>query len=237
MTFMAMMKSAQRILLVAGIGFCVLMTSCSSILFSTPSAPPSGWLAQWLTNPTCSPACFGNIVPGKTLIDEIPMILPKSNEAGPGIKIDPVVGPGPLSEMRQMTWVFDSSSDNGGVQTDEGGNVVSKIFINIYQTVTVGEVVAKYGPPTHVMLYYCRNDWSSPNCEVHLVYKNQGMALEIDPKNLDKNKYQVNISSDLKVRAIFFFPDDGDGYVKTIGQHSFNYPQYFFNWNGYSTYP
>ena len=227
-----MEKIIRKTLVIIGL-LPFLLTSCGPIRFFTYNEPHSDWVTKWLTNPTCQPPCWENIIPGQTYIDNVADIL----AATQGIHILSNPGKGPLSEIRQMDWGFDRSSDNGGAQTDEQGYVVSLIFMNTYQPITTEEVILKYGNPTNVLLYDCRSEMGRKTCEVNLVYNNKGMMLGLFLNDIGKEKYQVKIEPDQELKKIIFFSNAEGTYVDVMGKNSFNYPKYYFPCNGYTNYP
>jgi hypothetical protein len=222
----------RKNLLIVGL-LLVLITSCNFSPFLTNQEPHSEWVTKWFTNPTCQPPCWENITPGQTQIDDVAAIFTNLKE----IKNYSNPHKGPFGESRQMDWKFDQSSDSGIIQTDDRGNNISQISIVTYQPLTIEEVISKYGDPTNVLLYDCRSDLGQKRCVVHLVYKNKGMMLEIMLNDIGKNMYQVKIEKNSKLSIIHFFPDTEDSYEKIIGKNSFNYPKYYYSWNGYSNYP
>lgn len=211
----------------------LLLSSCSFSVDKTETVARSEWLDKFLKNPTCQPPCWENIVPGETNIDDALAILSHTN----GIKLtnNPTVLSGYTTEMN---WNFDESNDSGGVTTDEQGNVISKISLGFYEKLTTEEVISAFGPPTDVLLYDCRPFVGKKTCEVHIIFQEIGVGLRtylID--DIGKNKYQVVISPQTEIDGIWLFQNINGTYEQIIGKNSFNYPQYFIKWKGYSNYP
>lgn len=226
----------QRIIgkiLILVVSISLLLSSCGFSVDKTETVARNEWLNKFLKDPTCLPPCWENIVPGKTTIDDASSIL--SHVSGIKIANNPTVLSG---NTRQMDWRFDQSNDGGDVTTDDQGKVISKISLGFYEKLTTEEIISAFGQPTDVLLYDCRSEFGKHTCEVHLIFQETGIALRtglID--NFGKNMYQVNISPQTEINGIWFFQKINGTYEKVIGRNSFNYPQYFIKWKGYSNYP
>ena len=227
-----MIIRARKALVIVGL-LSFFLTSCGLTPVLEKQEPRSEWATKWLTNPTCQPPCWENIIPGQTPIDDVAAILATTQ----GIHILTNPQTGPLSEIRQMDWGFDQSIDSGGAQSDETGNLVSEIYLNTYQPITTEEVINKFGSPTNVLLYYCSSEFWRKSCVVHLVYTDKGMALDLFLNDTGKNGYQVKIEPTSKLTAIYFFTDIEGAYEMNFGKNSPNYPKYYYSWEGYSNYP
>lgn len=224
-------------LFILPIFFLFLISSCSALpFFSTPTPKPrSDWITKWLKNPTCQPPCWENMIPGKTKIEDGVTIL----EQIPGI--NKLSGPskGPIGNEKQMVWQFGPSSGSISAQTDERGEILSFIYLNLNleENITLDELVSAYGQPTNLSFYDCRTELNMKSCVIHLIYKDKGMALELLVDDIGKGEYRVKILSETKVSGVWLFPATGDGYATTIGKNSFIYPKFVINWKGYTNYP
>jgi hypothetical protein len=175
------------------------------------------------------------MIPGKTKIEDGVTIL----EQIPGI--NKLSGPskGPIGNEKQMVWQFGPSSGSISAQTDERGEILSFIYLNLNleENITLDELVSAYGQPTNLSFYDCRTELNMKSCVIHLIYKDKGMALELLVDDIGKGEYRVKILSETKVSGVWLFPATGDGYATTIGKNSFIYPKFVINWKGYTNYP
>lgn len=226
------MTKLMNLIMILGL-FSLLLISCGKSLLFHNQEPRNDWLASWLSNPVCQPPCWENIIPGKTSLNEAVNIL--TNMDGVNILLFPIKDT--TSEMRQMDWTFERIKDNAGIQTDKYGNLVSKIYFNINQILTIEEVEKKFGFPSNVMLYDCRSENSRKTCEVHLVYRNASMVLELFLNDRGNADHKVMISPNSEIYRIDFLEGNENSYLNLIGKNSFNYPELLLNWKGYTNYP
>ncbi len=218
-------------LLVSGVVLAGL-TSCqlANELLSTPTpAPRNPWLREWLEKPICQPACFLGITPGVTTITETIQLLSRRSDVQ--ITSDPLGATD--GETNELSWFFTTFTldDGGRIITDEGGTQVSLISIVIGrdQLLTLDEVLNYYGPPDYVNFTDCRGH----ECEFQLIYVSSGMTLDFfRPAKVDSNnRHSIDISPDLSVTQIYFFPSGEEGY-----KQAFRYNPDLLPWNGYTIY-
>ncbi len=211
----------------------ILAASCGSKNNAAVSKPHSDWLKKLLTQPACQPPCWENMLPGTTSMDEVAATLSNLN----GIKIIHYSQEFSNPE-RQMDWTFDQSSDSGSAFGDDQGKILSYLYFGLSDSLTVEEVISSFGEPTNVLLYDCRTELSKKTCVAHIIYSNKGMALQTTILDqFGKSSYQVNISAQTQILGIWFLPTNNNSYENIIGKNSFNYPQYYYQWKGYSNYP
>lgn len=99
------------------------------------------------------------------------------------------------------------------------------------------EIVSAYGPPTNVSFFDCRTILKVKSCEIHLIYKDKGMAVEFLINDIGRKNYRVKILPDTKVNGVLLYPATEEGYAKTIEKNPFIYANDLLDWNGYTYYP
>jgi len=214
----------------------VVVSSCRIPfdLLSTPTpVPRNAWLTEWLKDPVCQPPCFLGITPGITTITETVQLLSNTPDvritSGPSITID--------SQHQELSWFFTTFTldDSGRIVTDIGGTVLTFVVSPGYdQHLTISDVISYYGQPSHVLHYFCRGK----ECPVQIIFLSSGMLLDTFlPANWDENyKHSVEITPDVSVQAIWFFPVGEEGYKMAFPFYASSLSEKLLQWNGYTTY-
>jgi hypothetical protein len=212
------------------------LVSCSLLSRATPTPTPvplSIWITKWLMQPSCKPPCWEGIIPGVTTITDTLKIVGNM----PGIMY--LKGPllsFPNSNQKEVDWHFVNTFNEGGRAISNNAGVIQSILLGIgpNKSLTVGDVVSAYGPPSNVVFSDCRGGMG---CVMHLVYLSSGMVLQffVQNANVSGTIFKVEMNPDFKVEGIWFFPPGLDGYRSSV------YPPIdtldeLMNWNGYSTY-
>lgn len=230
------MPALRRILVLYSIfGICFL-SSCSRIAFlSTPTPKPlSSWITKWLTNSTCQPPCWENLVPGETDIIESVKII----EQIPNATITSFPYNDAPFGFRQVRWQFNDRDGGGSATTEKNDQVISTIFLQVSgeQHLPVEQIVSVFGPPDQVLIYRCLNEVGNHGCQLHLIYN--GFAIELE-KLTDKGTkdYRIKLSEDTSVFGIWFFPKGDNGYANTLGRNTGHFPKDLYEWKGFVEYP
>lgn len=227
------------ILLILIFGILVLIGVISCRLPITLESKPTPstrnvWLEEWLGEPNCKPPCFLEITPGKTTITETVRLLSQISgiqiTRSPQITVD--------GTDKEMSWDFTTSTPNDGgrIITDKKGEKVLIIDIGLGtdQYLPLSEVISSFGAPSYVFLSDCRGK----ECVIQLIYLSSGMILEsFQPVEMDNSyKHSVDITQDLNVGEIWFFPPGDDGYREAFGFYTDSFTERFLEWKGYTTY-
>lgn len=226
----------RRMMIIQAILVISILSSCSGTAFWVkPTPKPLGSsITKWLTNPTCQPPCWENLVPGETnIIDSVKVIGQIPSVTITGFPYDDK----PWG-IRQVRWQFTDRDEGGSATTEKNNPVISTIFLQVsgQQFLPVKQIVSNYGPPIGVLIYSCLNEVGNNGCVLHLIYN--GFAIELR-KLPDKGieSYQIKLSEDSKVSGIWFFPKGDNGYANTLGKNSGHYPKDLYQWKGFVDYP
>jgi hypothetical protein len=174
------------------------LTTSKSIVFT------DAWQTRWLRGEPCAPPCWENITPGQTTADEAFQLLKKRNE------FTKLVTKYPESQSYGLiSWEWLSSNDSNNSEI-RGGLVVfnandsNKIIYFIAPKLAqfgLGDIIKKYGEPTHVIASATPNPPSySLKFTLYILYLN-------DKSFLISNEFSEipQITADLWVGNIKFF--------------------------------
>jgi hypothetical protein len=148
-------------------------------------------------------------------------------------------GPIVSSDHQELSWEFTTSTPNDGGRLNTDGKGRAVIFIDVGigtdQNLTLADIVSSFGSPEFVYLSDCLG---RIQCVVQLIYMSSGMVIEqLLPAKVDKNnKHTVDISPDMQVDEIWFFPPDMAGYRETFGFLADYLSESQLPWEGYKTY-
>ena len=177
------------------------------------------WFTQWVNNPVCQPPCWENITPGETTMkDALSIISNLSN-----IKIT-------YRTSAAIDWEF-SKSDTGAILSDDEGKVLSVILHSNTGNITrLNKVIDKYGIPSFIQPYDCRED----KCATTAAFPNIGLNIDLFLQNNGGlTDLAIDVNSSAAVYTILFFPPGVENYYKLpIPQ---NYQA--IKWKGYGQYP
>jgi hypothetical protein len=127
--------------------FVLFVISC--VLFFRPQfqprpGPKSPWLKDFLYQPACQPPCWENIIPGETPITKFPDL--------PGVWIK---GRSKTNYYQGIGWIFINSNDSGSLRTYKEQEIIEEIDFDLRESnsLTLGDLVDVYGPPTYVIKY------------------------------------------------------------------------------------
>lgn len=213
--------------------FSVILLSCidTGAVFIRPTPTKPSWMLNWFNHPICSPPCWSNIIPGITTFDEANKIL-RSN---PEITVTYTSVKGVFGNDKEIQWEFVGTSDDGSIVTDEEGNIITRIALNFASSIELQEMLSKFGEPSHVDVFDCRSEVQQSLCSANIIYPDHGMAIEIYNRQDHKDEWKINITPELKISRVWFFPAGLEGY-----KYIFNNTDYInrlSSWSGYKVYP
>jgi len=195
----------------------VILVSCEqfNLLFKSTPTSHSEWLEEWLIEPTCSPPCWEQLIPGKTDIDEGLSVIKNLKD----VSIRYLPTKGPYNNRKQMMWDFDNTASGGSATTDKNGDVISDIslHVNSEENLRISEIFSLYGPPEYVNIIGCFGELTRSSCDVHLVYPKIGMSLGLYLPDQGRNGHKVEITSDSNVRTINLFNPGVNNYLEALG--------------------
>jgi hypothetical protein len=151
-----------------------------------------------LENP-CSPPCWQGIIPGVTTESEAEKILKKIAVT----EKDPFLEPTSPYEIfeKSTCWRF---LDYGGVCLEEIGGIVQGIDITPIEKFNLDQLLALYGPPSHVLLFKGFGDYSFVG--KLLFYKSMGIYISLDIVPYDHSMKPTIEQNDMVVRISFYNP-------------------------------
>lgn len=135
----------------------------------------SRWEQNWLAGVPCRAPCWEGITPGKTTFTElVPLLqnnpeIEKINYYEPGDRL-----------YNEITWdSLTQKNSFGRVVYDLSSTIVIKVDLAFPYTFTLGEVIAVYGEPSHVLAMAGRNVERPKEIDYRLTlfWQSQGLAL------------------------------------------------------------
>lgn len=216
--------------LISGITSCRLISGAES---TSNGAPRNAWLAEWLVNPVCQPPCFLGVTPGITTITETVKILSARSDIqitqGPAVTIN--------AKYKELSWEFTTATQHDGSRmiTDNEGDTILTFVVSPGndQSLFLSEVILSYDTPQLVYLSDCREG----KCVVQFIYMSSGMLIEsfLSAEVDDNYKHSVEITPEISIGKIWFFPIGEEGYRKAFPFEA-NGLERSLEWNGYMVY-
>ncbi len=121
----------------------------------------------------CGPLCFQNITPGTTTYSDA-LTKIKANPLFSNVKTQDAQQGNPA----QATWATAAGEDCCQMISDDHG-LVGSVLVKLAPSVTVGQLIGKYGKPDYVT----DADYSADEVAVGLIFKTTGLLAWITPGN------------------------------------------------------
>jgi hypothetical protein len=189
----------------------------------------SRWEQNWLAGVPCHAPCWQGITPGKTTFTELVQLI----ENNPKIEKINYYEPGNRS-YNEITW--DSLTQNnsfGRVVYDLSSTIVIEVGLAFPYTFTLGEVVAVYGEPSHVLAIAGRNMENPKEIDYRLTFFWQSQGLELlwgEPYPSHTPKIDPN----LIFHSIGFFEPTTQGFERFIALRNKAQIPFLEPWKGYA---
>jgi hypothetical protein len=188
------------------------------------------WIRNWVETPVCTPPCWENITPNKTIIDDVPRLLSQvegfSNITEPELVVPPV--------SRCVTWDAQYiQGGSGGVgsictnsETDDFVGEINLVIDYYNPQIRIKDIQKKFGDPTYFGIYK-----EQQFCYPGLVYQDKGMILILQDINLCR---RIKITENMKVGLIYFMDPNNP---KLLGKFGPEKDGVLYQWKGYTYYP
>lgn len=183
---------------------------------------------QWLRGIPCTPPCWEGITPGMTTLTETFSIL-SQNISFVDIEIVHISKNSALRAIRIVETESGQSREYAvnvySMPVAQGG-VVTGFFIELPK-MELQEVIAHYGPPSHVWAYI--QPWSTDfqYWGVSLLWISQGFEIRVD----GDGDFPIIDEKFIVGQRVNFFSPGIDGYNLAEGAHY--HESEFFLWEGY----
>jgi len=219
------MKNPKFLIAILLCAFGYLVASCSTtpkpeIYPTLTPRPLPGWLLKFIKNPTCSPPCWENIVPGETTLEQAKLLLARQPDVQDSYVEDTI----PFGKT--LLWL------NGSAPVDDE-NIVQMVWLRTsFYGVLLDQIVNRYGDPKYVVFSY----WYENRVSVDLLYPDIGLV--ISTRQYEKGHEPDNVMADISPKdevadILFLAPGLEYYYAKMI----WGLPLMQYDWKGYQTYP
>ena len=190
-------------------------------IWTTPKVS-AYWWTTWLTQSTCQPPCWQNIIPGVTTKDDALSNLKKM----PDMKIT-------YDTPSDIEWDFGPNETEGGWLRIQDGIVEYVTLATVNSNLTLDKVIPYYSYPGYVVPEDCRYGM----CVTVLVYPELGLVLEVfvENKGWDSHTIQVEILPDAIIDRAYFTKPGMENFRQNFLVTGEDVP--VMEWKGYGEYP
>ncbi len=187
------------------------------------------WIRNWVETPVCTPPCWENITPNKTIIDDVPKLLSQvegfSNITEPELVVPPV--------SKCVTWdaqyIQGGSGGVGSICTNsETDDFVVEIylFIDYFKPeIRIKDIQKNFGDPSQFGIYK-----EQQFCYPGLVYQDKGMIIILQDSNFCR---RIKITENMNVKLIYFMDPNNP---KLLGKFGPKKDGALYQWRGYTYY-
>src|SRR5450432_2213574 len=158
----------------------------------------------------CTTPCFHDIVPGKTTFTDAVTTL-KADKAFSNVQTQ--------DKPPQAGWSTAAGEDCCQVTADQDSGLVNALLVKVAPTMTLQQVIEKYGAPKYVYTV----DYTADEVAVAVIFPDKGLVTWVSPGN-----DQSNVDGSSKVVIVLYInPTDWEKVLDTATLQA---------WNGFQSY-